>query len=113
VIAVSAKADLIRPRPNSLAVSAMTGEGLSELHGLIARVGARLLPGEGEVALDRRYRDRLYAVRTELMAATRLADPLLRAEHVRLAREALDSLTGSAGIEDMLDALFGRFCLGK
>ena len=26
---------------------------------------------------------------------------------------ALDRITGKAGVEDMLDALFGRFCIGK
>ena len=30
-----------------------------------------------------------------------------------IARDAFDRLTGRAGVEDMLDALFGRFCLGK
>jgi len=29
------------------------------------------------------------------------------------ARAALDRVTGKAGVEDMLDALFGRFCIGK
>ena len=29
------------------------------------------------------------------------------------ARTALDRVTGRAGVEDMLDALFGRFCIGK
>ena len=35
------------------------------------------------------------------------------AESLRLARAGLDALTGRAGTEDMLDALFGRFCIGK
>jgi tRNA modification GTPase len=35
------------------------------------------------------------------------------AEHLRRARAALDRLTGRAGVEDMLDALFGTFCVGK
>jgi len=30
-----------------------------------------------------------------------------------LARQALDRITGRAGVEDMLGALFGRFCIGK
>ena len=41
------------------------------------------------------------------------ADPLVAAEGLRWAREALDKVTGKAGVEDMLDALFGRFCIGK
>ena len=94
-------------------MSALSGEGLAALHARIAEIGARLLPREGEVALDRRYRERLYEVRTELAAAGSIDDPLLRAEHIRMARERIDELTGNAGIEDMLDALFGRFCLGK
>jgi tRNA modification GTPase len=38
---------------------------------------------------------------------------LLAAEELRLARQALDRLVGRVGTEDMLDALFGRFCIGK
>ena len=29
------------------------------------------------------------------------------------ARDAFSRLTGQAGVEEVLDALFGRFCLGK
>lgn len=113
VISVSTKADVRPPREGALALSAVTGEGLATLHVRLADIGSRLLPREGEVALDRRYRERLYEVRAELDAALATSDPLLRAEHIRIARERIDSLTGGAGIEDMLDALFGRFCLGK
>jgi tRNA modification GTPase len=38
---------------------------------------------------------------------------LLRAEGLRLARHALDQLLGRTHVEDMLDALFGAFCIGK
>ena len=38
---------------------------------------------------------------------------LIAAEALRTARTALDRVTGKAGVEDMLDALFGRFCIGK
>ena len=40
-------------------------------------------------------------------------DPLLTAEKLRLARLSFDRLIGRASTEDMLDALFGRFCIGK
>jgi tRNA modification GTPase len=38
---------------------------------------------------------------------------LLVAEELRLARAAFDALLGRTTTEDMLDALFGRFCIGK
>ena len=40
-------------------------------------------------------------------------DALIVAEHLRRARNHLDRLTGKAGVEDMLDALFGAMCIGK
>ena len=40
-------------------------------------------------------------------------DLILLAERLRLASGALDRITGRAGVEEMLDALFGRFCIGK
>ena len=52
-------------------------------------------------------------------AQTRLADagfaelPELRAEDLRLALRALGRITGSVGVEDILDTLFARFCIGK
>ena len=46
-------------------------------------------------------------------AAAEASDGLITAEHLRYARAALDRLTGRAGVEDMLDALFGAFCVGK
>jgi tRNA U34 5-carboxymethylaminomethyl modifying GTPase MnmE/TrmE len=30
-----------------------------------------------------------------------------------LARASLDRISGLSGVDDLLDALFGRFCLGK
>ena len=40
-------------------------------------------------------------------------DVVTVAEELRLARGAFDRLTGRASIENVLDALFSRFCLGK
>ena len=48
-----------------------------------------------------------------LGACETAGDPLVVAEHLRRARGAFDRLTGKAATEDMLDALFGRFCIGK
>ena len=45
--------------------------------------------------------------------AATAADMVLAAECLRHARGAFDRLTGKTGVEDLLDALFSRFCSGK
>ena len=115
VIAIRAKADLGSASGDDLrpAVSAVTGAGLDRLAGLlIARAGA-LLPRPGEAALKARHRAALSEAVDPLEAGAGTSDPLIAAELVRQARLALDRVTGRAGVEDMLDALFGRFCIGK
>jgi tRNA modification GTPase len=69
------------------------------------------LPDEGAIALNRRQAAHLEEA---AVALARVAgDLVLIAEDLRLARTAFDRLTGRAGVEDLLDALFSRFCLGK
>ncbi|MBS0505709.1 MAG: tRNA uridine-5-carboxymethylaminomethyl(34) synthesis GTPase MnmE [Proteobacteria bacterium] len=96
-----------------LAVSALTGEGLHELIAQLIERASRLLPVEGEVALSRRQRQHLELVNDRLVAFVCERDELLSAEHLRQVRAALDALTGRAGTEELLDALFGAFCIGK
>jgi tRNA modification GTPase len=96
-------------------VSAVTGEGLAALRqDLIAEAG-RAMPGPGEAAINRRQHELLSRAAVTLAAGLEMeaADPLILAEHLRQARVAFDALTGRATTEDMLDALFGRFCIGK
>jgi tRNA modification GTPase len=38
---------------------------------------------------------------------------VLIAEELRIARSSIDRISGRTGVENLLDALFGRFCLGK
>jgi tRNA modification GTPase len=94
-------------------VSARTGENLAALkEGLIAEASG-VMPKHGETALNRRQRDLLDQARVALAAAQDESDPLLLAEGLRQARLAFDRLTGRSSTEDVLDALFGRFCIGK
>jgi len=94
-------------------VSAVTGENLAELkHGLIAEA-AGAMPKPGQAALNRRQRDLLEQARAALTLTERERDPLLIAEALRQARLAFDRLVGRSSTEDVLDALFGRFCIGK
>jgi tRNA modification GTPase len=71
------------------------------------------MPKPGEVALGRRQRELMQAAADALGEAVGIRDPLVLAEHLRTARAAFDRLTGQAATEDMLDGLFGRFCIGK
>src|SRR5690606_38676065 len=97
-------------------LSAATGEGMEALHRAIVVQARTLLPREGEAALRQRQRAALAEARDWLQIDLRSReanDLILLAERLRLAATALDRITGRAGVEDMLDALFGRFCIGK
>jgi tRNA modification GTPase len=120
LIRIAARADVRAAEPDwptvvaatDLVLSAATGEGMAALRELLVTRARQLLPREGEVALNRRQRAELAAAHDALADADR-TDPLLMAESLRQARLAFDRLTGAAGTESMLDALFGRFCIGK
>jgi tRNA modification GTPase len=99
-----------------LTLSAATGEGMDRLHRMIVEMARTLLPREGEAALRQRQRAALSVAKQwlEIESGSREAgDLILLAERMRLAATALDRITGRAGVEDMLDTLFGRFCIGK
>lgn len=94
-------------------VSALTGAGLAQLRADLVATAATLLPKPGEAALNARQHRLMADAEQALAAAQQLTDPLLVAESLRLTRVAFDALLGRTTTEDMLDALFGRFCIGK
>ena len=83
------------------------------LRGDLVAAARAALPLPGEAALSQRQHRLLGEAVQALDSAAILGDPLLVAENLRLARLAFDSLLGRTTTEDMLDALFGRFCIGK
>jgi len=94
-------------------VSAVTGEGLPELKRGLIDHAVRAMPGPGDRALNRRQRALLAEACDAVGVAAQEKDPLLAAEGLRQARLAFDRLVGRSATEDVLDALFGRFCIGK
>jgi len=94
-------------------VSAVTGAGMPELTRALIEQARVAMPKPGEIALGRRQRNFLGSAASALVDAASNSDPLLIAEQLRCAREAFDHLTGRTATEDMLDTLFGRFCIGK
>jgi len=113
-ILVHSKADLgAAGPPRHISVSAVTGEGFEALIRLLIQHSAALLPKEGDVALNGRHRTALAEATDVLGAAVHETDMLVAAELIRHARNEFDRVTGRAGVEEMLDALFGRLCIGK
>lgn len=105
--------DALRKSEAALHLSARTNEGMAELRDALIDFARKALPAPGDAALNQRQHECIGQVASALGQAQRESDPLLAAENLRLARIALDALVGRTGTEDMLDALFGRFCIGK
>lgn len=115
-IRVHARADLpergVAPL-GSLPVSSTTHAGVSALLANIDELARTVLPPEDRIALNRRQASLLGEAREAVDAAASSEDVVLISEELRRARLAFDRLTGRGGVEDVLDALFSRFCLGK
>lgn len=107
------------PAEDVVALSARTGQGLTEFRALVARrlrgsaatVDDQLvLTQPRHVAAVERALEALD--RVEQGAAARLPLDILSLE-LRAGVEALGSITGAVGAEDVLDNLFRHFCIGK
>ena len=116
LVRIHARCDLADHGPapgGAIRVSARTGQGLADLGAAIVSEARSLLPAEGQLALSARQAACIAEARDSLQAAERAPDLVILAEALRAGRGGFDRLTGRAGVEDLLDALFGRFCLGK
>jgi tRNA modification GTPase len=102
----------VKPAAADVAISPRSGEGMDVFRALLLERVRQVVPAEDQLAVNRRQRHWL------VQAAAALEDHhdpdlLLLAEQCRIARQAFDALTGRSGVEDMLGALFGQFCIGK
>ncbi|MDB5716314.1 MAG: mnmE [Sphingomonadales bacterium] len=113
VLAVTTKADLIDGEATGLKVSAHTGEGMAELYEAITAAASACLPAPDQVALTLRHRTALRKACSALSIIAGEQDELIVAEILRVALLAVGEVTGGADAEDMLDVLFGSFCIGK
>jgi tRNA modification GTPase len=101
-------------RKSALGISVRTGEGLEELRTRLGDAARALTQVHGPPPLTQaRHRASLQEAAARLAAAQAAELPELRAEDLRLALRALGRITGSVGVEDILDTLFARFCIGK
>lgn len=99
------------------AVSGLTGLGIETLLEEIRQVLVTRVPADG---IASRYRHQ-NAILRAMEAANRALAGIARgpggydivAEEIRTAIRALDALIGKVDVEDLLDEIFSRFCVGK
>jgi tRNA modification GTPase len=100
--------------PRKFVLSVKTEQGLDRFLGQLEKDVISLLDVSGAPSLTRvRHRHALEECVEALNRFDRAGDPELAAEDVRLAVRALGRITGRVDVEDILDVVFGDFCIGK
>ena len=107
-----------RATPGALAISARTGAGLPELRAELLRIAgwhpgseSPYLARERHLAALAQADDHLEMAAAHAALDDRVLD--LFAEELRLAHQALCEITGQFTSDDLLGAIFSRFCIGK
>lgn len=98
-------------RPDHI-LSSVSGAGLAALEADLVNRARGLLPKPGQTSVNERQAA-LLGEAVCALAESGGDDLLLKAEALRLVRSAFDRLLGRTGVEEMLDNLFARFCIGK
>ena len=119
----SDKAGVASDHPDGeLFCSAVTGDGIEELRQAIVQLVAGRSSGQTEILASTSQRCRELAQRAEefLTAALDLCcdesgsvPEELIAENLRLTLNALGEIVGDVCTDDILEGIFGRFCVGK
>jgi tRNA modification GTPase len=110
--------DIVASPDNSIAISAKTGQGIALLRKKLLDIAGWQSAPEGVFIARERHVQALKAVQAHLaLAAAHLAAKAqsldLLAEELRLAQNALGSITGEFSADDLLGEIFSRFCIGK
>jgi tRNA modification GTPase len=113
IAAMADRSDKSGKTGKAISVSIVSGDGITDLKHAIIDTAKSLLPPLDQFAVNARQRKWLAEVVDALAAAEIGFDWLIVCEELRRARAALDALTGRTHTEDLLDSLFGRFCIGK
>jgi tRNA modification GTPase len=121
VVLVRTKCDLATGRDDQgIAVSVVTGDGIGTLRqALAARAFATLSADDARepVVTRERQRHALQRAHDELdafrTARENGVESVFAASHLRAAVAALEDVIGTVTTEDVLDRVFGEFCIGK
>ncbi len=126
-LVVLTKSDLAKEKPSkyeetsevlAIPISVKTSAGMEKLLKTIEARVVKKLETTAPAAITRiRHRqalgEGLEALKRFEGLDIKNTDPAILAEDIRLAARALGRVTGQVGVEDILDKIFSRFCIGK
>jgi tRNA modification GTPase len=103
---------------DALRICCLSADGLRGLEeAILEKISEKHLRPESGVAINARHRDCLRRALTSCDLAAGTMESALAPEYVavdlRAALRALDEITGTANAEEIRDALFAQFCIGK
>ena len=103
---------------NALRVSCLTGDGLGALENeIFSRISKQNLRPENALAINMRHRDCLRRALEACDRARKTLDKTFSPEYLSVdlneALEAVGEVIGTVGVEQILDSVFGQFCIGK
>ena len=114
------KVDVVRPgdMPGVFMISVRSGEGVDALlealeRKVVAMMGLRDAPSLTRSRHRRALEDAADHLDRARVGFAGELEPELVAEDVRLAARSLARITGRVDVEDILDVVFGEFCIGK
>src|ERR1700736_1421224 len=103
---------------NALRISCATGDGLNALESeILFRIGNRNLRPENTLAINLRHRDCLRRALEACDRARKTMQDTKSPEYIAVdlndALRAVGEVIGTVGVEQILDSVFGQFCIGK
>lgn len=118
IITVYSKSDLYNEKPDGVAVSVVSEEGLNELKQRLYEIAIEGMPDdESMVVTNARHFSALTSARSALLnvvdAINNGLTADLIAEHLREAIDNIGAITGAITSGDVLKSIFENFCIGK
>ncbi len=115
LLRVASKGDLAPAPSGWIGICARTGVGVDALLTAVGeRAKARLGDGGSAIFIRERHRKAVSAAAAAVQSALACEKDLeFIAEDLRSAARALGRIVGVVDVEDVLDAVFSRFCIGK
>ena len=101
-------------RCGCITISAKHKQGIEKLYSEIYKqISSQFTSNSGLLITRRRYRNALEEVLENLNLFNFNKEIELSAEDIRLAARALGKITGRIEVDEILDKIFGSFCIGK